>query len=112
MRIASLRRRILSPIGRIIPRMEPMESLPGGDLIREGLDDLAAGRSSPAALLVAIGAPRLRRAGLPVPLFSLAHPEHRLYELLARDHADSAHARYNALIRRLVSFERACECAG
>jgi len=37
-------------------------------------------------------------------------PEHRLDELLARADTDSAHSRYNALIRRLVSFERAAEC--
>jgi hypothetical protein len=37
-------------------------------------------------------------------------PEHRLYALLAADDSDSAHARYNALIRQLVSFERAAEC--
>lgn len=89
-----------------------VEALPGGDLIREGLNDLAAGRESEAALLVAVGAPRLRRAGLRIPPLPFDHAEHRLYELLARAHADSAHSRYNALIRRLVSFERACECGG
>jgi len=31
--------------------------------------------------------------------------------LLARENPDSAHSRYNALIRTLVSFERALECA-
>jgi len=35
-----------------------------------------------------------------------------LYERLAREHLDSAHSRYNALVRLLVSFERAAECAG
>jgi hypothetical protein len=39
-----------------------------------------------------------------------SEPEHRLYTLLARDHPAAAHSRYNALIRRLVSFERAAEC--
>jgi len=34
-----------------------------------------------------------------------------LYALLARDNPDAAHSRYNALIRRLVSFERALACA-
>jgi hypothetical protein len=34
-------------------------------------------------------------------------PEHRLYQLLAAAHGDAAHSRYNALLRRLVSFERA-----
>jgi hypothetical protein len=33
-----------------------------------------------------------------------------LYALLARDDAAAAHSRYNALIHRLVSFERAAEC--
>jgi hypothetical protein len=37
-------------------------------------------------------------------------PEHRLYALLARDNPRSAHSRYNGLIGRLVSFERAAEC--
>jgi hypothetical protein len=86
-------------------------SLPGGELIREGLADAAAGRQTIASLLVAIGAPRLRRAGVSVPDLDVADPDHRLYELLAIDDSDSAHSRYNALIRQLISFERALECA-
>jgi hypothetical protein len=85
--------------------------LPGWDLIRDGIRDLEDGRTSRAALLVAIGAERLRRAGLIVPEITIAAPEHELYELLAREDADSAHSRYNALLRQLVSFERAAECA-
>ncbi len=85
--------------------------MPGGDLIARGLDDLRAGRESAKALLVAIGAPRLRSLGLHVPDLPGDPPEHRLYQLLARGDPDSAHARYNALIRRLVSFERAYGCA-
>jgi hypothetical protein len=85
-------------------------SLPGADLIRAGLDDAAAGRVTAASLLVTIGAPRLRRAGLIVPDLPIADPEHGLYELLAADDSDAAHSRYNALIRQLVSFERALEC--
>jgi hypothetical protein len=38
-------------------------------------------------------------------------PDERLHLLLARDDADGAHARYNALVRRLVSFERAADRA-
>lgn len=86
-------------------------SLPGGELIREGLADAAAGRHTIASLLVAIGAPRLRRAGLDVPDLDVPDAEHRLYELLAADDSDAAHSRYNAFIRQLVSFERALECA-
>lgn len=87
------------------------ETLPGAELIRTGLGDLRHGRESIEALLVLIGAPRLRRIGIDVPDRAVAHPEHRLYELLARSDSDSAHSRYNSLIRRLVSFERAAECA-
>jgi hypothetical protein len=47
-----------------------------------------------------------------VPEHPVAGPEHRLYALLAVTNADSAHSRYNALVRRLVSFERALACAG
>jgi hypothetical protein len=36
-------------------------------------------------------------------------PEHRLYGLLSAEDSDSAHSRYNALVRRLVSYERAEE---
>jgi hypothetical protein len=55
---------------------------PGGDLVQEGLADLARGEETIPALLVSIGA------------------------------SDSAHSRYNALVRRLVSFEDAAECVG
>lgn len=84
-------------------------ALPGADLIDTGLADLAAGRESVPALLVAIGAPRLTQLGLIVPP-APDEPEHRLYAVLARQDSDSAHSRYNALIRRLVSFERALAC--
>jgi hypothetical protein len=89
--------------------MADWTELPGADLVREGLDDLRAGRKTAAAFLVAAGAPRLRRLGIDVP--SVEAPEHRLYDLLADEEPDSAHSRYNALVRRLVSFERALECA-
>ena len=82
---------------------------PGEDLIAKGLADLAQGHDSLEALLVSIGAPRLAAAGIPVPA-PLANAEHRLYQRLALDDSDSAHSRYNALVRRLVSFERAAEC--
>ena len=83
------------------------EELPGHDLVEQGLVDLARGVESVPALLVAIGAPRLRRLGLAVPDTELAEPEHRLYRELSRSGPDSAHSRYNALLRTLISFERA-----
>lgn len=84
--------------------------LPGEDLIEAGLEDLRAGRETVAALLVAIGSPRLRLLGLELPDRLPANPEQRLYKLLAQDDEDSAHSRYNALIRQLVSYARAAEC--
>lgn len=87
-----------------------LAELPGGQLVEQGLADLAAGLDTEAAWLVLIGAPRLRRLGLDVPDSAEPHAEHRLYERLAAADPDAAHSRYNALIRLLVSFERAAEC--
>jgi hypothetical protein len=86
--------------------MTPTAGFPGAGLVEAGLADLARGIESVPALLVAIGAPRLRLLGVAVPE-TPDRPEHRLYALLSREDSDSAHARYNALIRRLVSYERA-----
>lgn len=87
-----------------------MESLPGADLVERGIADLGAGRESAEALLVSIGAPRLRSVGIETAA-PIADPEHKLYLLLAREQGDAAHSAYNALVRRLVSFERAAACA-
>lgn len=87
-----------------------MERLPGNDLVSRGVADLDAGQDSIEALLVSIGAPRLRSLGIALPK-TIDSPEHRLYEALAGEAGDAAHSRYNALIRRLVSFERAAACA-
>lgn len=93
-----------------IPYNDLMHALPGEDFVRKGLRDLAEGRESVEACLVSIGAPRLRGLGFDPGTGTIPMAEHRLYELLAREDSDSAHSRYNALIRRLVSFERAAEC--
>jgi hypothetical protein len=85
------------------------DSLPGGTLIGRGLNDMAAGATTDAALLVMIGAPRLRTLGLHVPPNGPLNPESELYQRLAAIDADSAHSRYNAMIRTLVSFERALQ---
>ena len=75
-----------------------------------GLDDLAAGRRTVEALLVLVGAPRLRDLGFDV-VSTIPDPEHALYDLLVELYgSDEAHGRYNALVRRLVSFERAAAC--
>ena len=85
--------------------------LPGGDLVARGLEDLARSTVTIEALLVSIAAPRLERRGLTVTA-PLGDPEHRLYERLASEDPDSAHSRYNALLRRLTAFESALECVG
>ena len=84
-------------------------ALPGAELVEQGLADLRDRRESIAALLVSIGAGRLTAAGYDV-VDPFDNADHRLFELLSKDDPDSAHGRYNALIRRLVSFERAAEC--
>ena len=85
------------------------DAWPGADLVRDGLRDLASGVESVEALLVLVGAPRLRRLGFDVP-DTPDFPEDRLYARLAEEHGNGAHSKYNALIRRLVSFERAAAC--
>jgi hypothetical protein len=87
--------------------------LPANDLIAQGISDLLDRRETIAALLVSVGAPKLRRLGLNIPDLPDSFgssPEHRLYDLLAKENPDSAHSKYNALIRKLVSFERAIPC--
>lgn len=84
-------------------------TVPGSDLIAAGLEDLSRGVHSIPALLVSIGAPRLKRLGYHAPN-PIQDPERRLYDLLRQADPDSAHSRYNALVRRLVSFERTAEC--
>jgi len=88
------------------------KDLPGGELIAAGLEDLRRGVESIPALLAQIGAPRLRQLAIDVPAGSPSGslPEHRLYEILAQEHGDNAHGRYNALIGELVSFTRAFAC--
>ena len=77
----------------------------------KGIDDLKCGESTVEAMLVAVGAPRLRSIGLDIPKTpaSPESPELALYAAVVEREASNAHSAYNALIRRLVSFERAME---
>lgn len=77
----------------------------------KGLRDLASSSVTVESLLLSIAAPRLRDLGVPIAT-PLPDPEHRLYERLASEDPDSAHSRYNALLRRLTGFESALECVG
>jgi hypothetical protein len=86
-----------------------LAGFPGGALVERGLEDLRTGRESNEALLVSIGAPKLRALGVSVA-DPISSPEHKLYARLAAEKDDGAHSAYNAMIRRLVSFERAAAC--
>jgi len=93
-----------------MPTDNPIDGLPGEDLIREGLADLESGRRTIPACLVEIARSRLTRSGV-VPAgasSSLPDPELRLYRML-RQQGDDAYSRYNALLRELISFEQALE---
>jgi hypothetical protein len=85
--------------------------LPGEELVREGLEDLARGKLSEAGLLVLIAEPRLRAAGVSVRSACRLEgpPEHALYGLLEQTRGPDAFSRYNSLLRRMASFARALE---
>lgn len=85
------------------------DDLPGADLVRKGLGDLSEAKTTAEALLVLVGAPRLSWLGIEIPASSVADPEGALYDLLEAENEREAHSRYNALIRRLISFEQALE---
>lgn len=87
-----------------------MKEPPGADLIARGIADLELGIETIPGLLVSIGRPRLAGSGIAVPSPAGDHPEHRLYELLHHEDPATAHTRYNAWLRRLISFERAAPC--
>jgi hypothetical protein len=91
--------------------IEDFDGAPGSDLVASGLDDLAAGRETEAALLVSMASTRLRAIGIDVPASGTSSSAHRLYDLLAEHDPRTAHSRYNALTRRLASFAQAAEHA-
>jgi len=53
----------------------------------------------------------LRRFGIEVAVWDddALQGDHRLYNPLGREHGKDTHRRYSALLRELVSFERALE---
>jgi hypothetical protein len=85
-------------------------SLPGQELVEQGLADLAQDRITDCALLLLIAAPRLRRLGIEVPDRHFSGPcEHLLYARLDDRLGTAAHSYYNSLLRRIVSYARALE---
>jgi hypothetical protein len=101
---AAAREATIEAIGMKIPR-----ELPGAAIVVRGIQDLTAGRKTIPTLLAAIGARRLRRLGLPLPAADRlpARPEKAPYRRLVAESGAGAHSEFNALVRRLVSFERA-----
>lgn len=88
-----------------------LDDLPASDLIRQGMDDLVQSRETIPAHLVKIASARLRRCGISVIVSDedALTADHQLYAMLGQEHGNEAHTRYNALLRELVSFERALE---
>lgn len=88
---------------------EALARYPGGDLVAQGISDLESGRQTEESLLVCLASPRLRRLGLILPEPREPRPsyEHALFEALEVRKPQGAHAAYNALIGRIVSFAQA-----
>jgi hypothetical protein len=87
-----------------------LRALPGGDLIMKGLADLRSGTNdSIEALVVQIARPRLAAAGLTIPGRAREDAELALYSRLSLDGIEDPYARYNSLLRRIVSCAAALE---
>jgi hypothetical protein len=87
-----------------------LTELPGAELILPGLEDLRQGKADTiGALLVAIAATRLTKAGLDISRASLhPEPELTLYARLQHEQ-DDPYPYYNALLDSLHSFCNALE---
>jgi hypothetical protein len=86
-------------------------SLPGADLVKQGLTDLTEGRTTEFSLLLLTAGPSLRRLDIEIPEWPSERPyNHLLYEKLEeRMDSNSAYSYYNSLIRRIVSYAHALE---
>jgi hypothetical protein len=81
--------------------------LPGAELVEAGIADLASGRETVEALLVASATERFAELGRRLPPVDRAGLPARLYALIeARVGDEQAHAHYNAIRRRLESYLR------
>jgi hypothetical protein len=85
-------------------------TLPGEELVEQGLADIAERKLTDCALLLLIAAPRLSSLGIQVPKMSLPQPvEHLLYQQLEERLGTDAHSHYNSLLRRIGSYAHALE---
>lgn len=78
------------------------DGLPGADLVREGVADVAAGRQTLEAALVQIAPLRLSRVGIRLATVQPLARE-RVFAFLRSD-PPTAHGRFNALVDRYDSF--------
>ena len=91
-----------------------LDQYPGGDLIKQGILDSQANRQTIFSCLIQIGFPTLTKMNLlpsEIQLLTQEDAELTLYRILRSETGD-AYSRYNALVRRLISFERAISSAG
>jgi hypothetical protein len=86
--------------------------IPGAELVRQGLEDLAAHHVTETALLVLVAEPRLRALNVVFPDWRprLSSPvTHELYNLIEEQREIDPYTRYNSLLRRMNSFAHALE---
>lgn len=86
-----------------------VSNYPGAELVLPGLRDARDGKVTIGSCLISMARPLLDESGLTgaaSALIYIAEPERTLYRLLQEQGGD-AYSRYNSLINRLVSFERA-----
>lgn len=90
------------------PAEDPsIAALPGADLVRRGLVDLARGDVTAESALCEVARTRLRSLGLPMPEASTPQvdAELRLYELLGERHPErDPYPLYCAWLEQLDSF--------
>ncbi|MEI6072071.1 MAG: hypothetical protein WCS31_09780 [Verrucomicrobiae bacterium] len=85
-----------------------LDGLPGAGIIRAGIKDLLARRTTVSSCLAVVALPKLQATAF-VPGDFIPHflqGELTLYRILRNEGGD-AYSRYNSLLRELSSFERA-----
>jgi hypothetical protein len=85
------------------------ERLPGYEILAAGLADLWAGRDTISALMTALCRDRLVPLGVDLPRVDPSSAAEAVHRRLADEVGDDEHARYNALLGRMVSLLDAAE---
>jgi hypothetical protein len=91
---------------------EDLAGLPGAELVTQGLEDLACGKTSEFSLLLLVAEPRLRPLGLEINTARLPITQpstYALYDYLEARADNDAHSQYNSLLRRMDSLANALE---